>query len=125
MYPGRMSNSVGMSVEPWMLACPRRARIPPPGRPMLPSSSWMIDAARLTAAQLHPVRAVSLLARDVRLLLGRAGGRLTACLVVAPPLDPVGAVVGIPAGEETARVLRVPEVRVDDHRPVRVVLHVL
>ena len=27
-----------------MLAWPRRARMPPPGRPMLPSSSWMIAA---------------------------------------------------------------------------------
>ena len=36
-----------MSVEPWMLACPRRAMIPPPGRPMLPSSSWMIAAPRM------------------------------------------------------------------------------
>jgi len=42
-----MLNSVGMSVEPWMLACPRMAMIPPPGRPMLPSSSWMIAAARM------------------------------------------------------------------------------
>ncbi len=37
--PGRMLNSVGMSVEPWMLAWPRSAMMPPPGRPMLPSSS--------------------------------------------------------------------------------------
>jgi hypothetical protein len=36
-----------MSVDPWMLAWPRSARIPPPGRPMLPSSSWMIEAARM------------------------------------------------------------------------------
>jgi hypothetical protein len=36
-----------MSVEPWMFACPRSARMPPPGRPMLPSSSWMIEAARM------------------------------------------------------------------------------
>ena len=35
-----------MSVQPWMLACPRRARMPP-GRPMLPSSSWMIAPARM------------------------------------------------------------------------------
>ena len=34
--PGSRLNSVGMSVEPWMLACPRRAMMPPPGRPMLP-----------------------------------------------------------------------------------------
>jgi len=38
-YPGSRLNSVGMSVEPWMLACPRSASTPPPGRPMLPSSS--------------------------------------------------------------------------------------
>ena len=30
-----------------MLACPRIAMIPPPGRPMLPSSSWMIAAVRM------------------------------------------------------------------------------
>ena len=30
-----------------MLACPRRAMMPPPGRPMLPSSSWMIAAPRM------------------------------------------------------------------------------
>ena len=42
-----MLNSVGMSVEPWMLAWPRSARIPPPGRPMLPSSSWMIAEPRM------------------------------------------------------------------------------
>src|SRR5918911_723081 len=33
-----------MSVEPWIEACPRRAMIPPPGRPMLPSSSWRVAA---------------------------------------------------------------------------------
>ena len=38
---------MGMSVEPWMLAWPRRARMPPPGRPMLPSSSWMMAAVRM------------------------------------------------------------------------------
>jgi hypothetical protein len=38
-YPGRRSNSVGMSVEPWIDACPRSTMIPPPGRPMFPSSS--------------------------------------------------------------------------------------
>ncbi len=31
--------SVGMSVDPWIVAWPRSARIPPPGLPMLPSSS--------------------------------------------------------------------------------------
>jgi hypothetical protein len=36
-----------MSVEPWMFAWPRSARMPPPGRPMLPSRSWTIDAARM------------------------------------------------------------------------------
>jgi hypothetical protein len=36
-----------MSVEPWMFAWPRRARIPPPGRPMLPSKSCTIAAARM------------------------------------------------------------------------------
>ncbi len=34
-----------MSVEPWMLAWPRSAWMPPPGRPMLPSSSCRMLAA--------------------------------------------------------------------------------
>jgi hypothetical protein len=33
-----------------MLACPRSARTPPPGRPTLPSSSWMIDPALMNCA---------------------------------------------------------------------------
>ena len=49
---------MGMSVEPWIDACPRRARMPPPGRPMLPSNNWMIDAARMyctpTECCVHP-----------------------------------------------------------------------
>ena len=36
-----------MSVEPWIDACPRSARMPPPGRPMLPSSSCRIAAVRM------------------------------------------------------------------------------
>jgi hypothetical protein len=36
-----------MSVEPWMVACPRMAMTPPPGRPTLPSSSWMMEAVRM------------------------------------------------------------------------------
>lgn len=36
-----------MSVEPWMDACPRNARMPPPGRPMLPSRLCRIDAVRM------------------------------------------------------------------------------
>ena len=36
-----------MSVEPWMVAWPRSAMMPPPGRPMLPSSSWTIAAVRM------------------------------------------------------------------------------
>src|SRR5260370_39155389 len=39
-----------MSVEPWMLAWPRRAMMPPPGRPMLPSRSCRIAAVRTTSA---------------------------------------------------------------------------
>ena len=35
-----------VGASPGSLACPRRARIPPPGRPMLPSSVCRIDAAR-------------------------------------------------------------------------------
>ena len=42
-----MLNSVGMSVDPWMDACPRSAMIPPPGLPMLPSSSCRIAAVRM------------------------------------------------------------------------------
>src|SRR6266571_4524662 len=47
MYPGRRSYRVGTSVDPWIDAWPRNARIPPPGRPMFPRSSWMIAAARM------------------------------------------------------------------------------
>jgi hypothetical protein len=36
-----------MSLEPWIVAWPRIAMIPPPGRPMLPSSSCRIEAARM------------------------------------------------------------------------------
>ena len=36
-----------MSVEPWIVACPRSAMIPPPGRPTLPSRPCRIDAARM------------------------------------------------------------------------------
>ena len=58
IYPGSRSNSVGMSVDPWMEACPRSARIPPPGRPMLPSSACRIDAVRMyctpTVCWVHP-----------------------------------------------------------------------
>jgi hypothetical protein len=36
-----------MSVEPWIDACPRSAMMPPPGRPMLPSSSCRIEAVRM------------------------------------------------------------------------------
>ena len=36
-----------MSVEPWIEACPRRALIPPPGRPMFPRSIWMMAAVRM------------------------------------------------------------------------------
>ena len=36
-----------MSVEPWIDAWPRSAMMPPPGRPMFPSSSWMIAAVRM------------------------------------------------------------------------------
>src|SRR6266699_3082933 len=46
-YPGSRSNRVGMSVEPWIEACPRSARMTPPGRPMLPSSACRIEAVRM------------------------------------------------------------------------------
>ena len=35
-----------MSVAPWTLGSPRRAFTPPPGMPMLPSSSCITDMAR-------------------------------------------------------------------------------
>ena len=57
-YPGSRLNRVGMSVEPWMVACPRSAMMPPPGRPMLPSSSCRIEAVRMNCAPsvcwVHP-----------------------------------------------------------------------
>ena len=39
---------MGMSVEPWIVAWPRSARMPPPGRPMLPSSSCTSVAVRIS-----------------------------------------------------------------------------
>ncbi len=36
-----------MSVQPWMLECPRSAFTPPPGRPTLPSTSCSVAAARI------------------------------------------------------------------------------
>ncbi len=36
-----------MSVEPWIEACPRSAMMPPPGRPVLPSSACSVAAARM------------------------------------------------------------------------------
>jgi hypothetical protein len=39
-----------MSVLPWMLQRPRRARMPPPGLPTLPNRPWMIAAARIICA---------------------------------------------------------------------------
>jgi hypothetical protein len=36
-----------MSLDPWIEACPRIAITPPPGRPMLPSSTSRIDAQRM------------------------------------------------------------------------------
>ena len=36
-----------MSVDPWMEAWPRRAMMPPPGRPMLPSSCCRTPPARM------------------------------------------------------------------------------
>src|ERR671931_491827 len=99
-----MLKSVGMSVEPWMFAWPRSARIPPPGRPMFPRRSCTIAAARMywtptvcwvqprriAALELDAVSAMGLLARDVRDLLALAGGGLLLLgLRVAPARDPV------------------------------------
>ncbi len=36
-----------MSVMPWTLAWPRRAPMPPPAMPMLPSSNWIIAMQRM------------------------------------------------------------------------------
>ena len=36
-----------MSVTPCTLECPRSAFTPPPGRPMLPSSSWIMAMVRM------------------------------------------------------------------------------
>ena len=36
-----------MSVMPCTFACPRSAFTPPPARPMLPSSSWIIAIVRM------------------------------------------------------------------------------
>ena len=35
------------SVRPWMLEWPRKAFIPPPAMPMLPSRSWTIAIVRM------------------------------------------------------------------------------
>jgi hypothetical protein len=47
-----------LSVPPWMLAWPRKALMPPPGRPMLPSSSCSIAAACINCTEwlwcVHP-----------------------------------------------------------------------
>src|SRR5689334_22515266 len=47
-YPGRISHEMALSVLPWMLAWPRSAFMPPPGRPILPSSSWRMAAVRMS-----------------------------------------------------------------------------
>ena len=36
-----------MSVEPWIVAWPRSAMIPPPGRPMFPRRSCRMAAVRM------------------------------------------------------------------------------
>src|SRR5450759_4990235 len=46
MYEGHMLASVPMSVEPWTLASPRSALMPPPATPMLPRSIWTRAMAR-------------------------------------------------------------------------------
>src|SRR5881296_93132 len=118
-----------MSVEPWMFAWPRSAMIPPPGRPMLPSRSCTIDAARvlhrrvgvrrLAVRQRQPVRPVGLLAGHVGARLALARRELAARVLVAPRARLVDAVLGDEAGEEAVEVLDVLEVLVDDRRPVR------
>ena len=42
---GSVSYKVEMSVAPWMVEWPRRAIMPPPGRPMLPSNSCRMPAS--------------------------------------------------------------------------------
>ena len=85
----------------------------------------LVDLGRLTALELHPVRAVGLLARHVGLLLGLARGGRAPGLVVAPGVDRVRAVLRVPAREVPGRVLGVLEAPIDDHRAVGVVLDVI
>src|SRR5438874_1322048 len=102
-----------MSVEPWIDACPRSARIPPPGRPMFPSRSWTIDAVRMYCTPT--VCGVPALARG-------AGGFHP---FVLPGRVVVLLLLRIPAGKEAVEVLCVLELLVDDHRRVRERLDVL
>src|SRR5437763_7340912 len=85
----------------------------------------VVEVRRVTLPELHPVRAVRLLARDVGLLLGLAGGGLATGLVVSPGVDLVGAVPWVPAREVPARILGVLELRINDHWAIGEMLDVL
>src|SRR5256714_955841 len=66
-----------------------------------------------------------LLALAAEPLLALAGGAVDLRARVLPGRDIVLLLVGIPAGEDAVEVLGVRELLVDDHRRVRVRLHVL
>src|SRR5947207_2611879 len=75
-----------MSVEPWMFAWPRSARMPPPGRPMLPRRGWLVEAARIPCPAdgwpqhttgVQSVRAARLV-QPARDRIGRPGGGILA-----------------------------------------------
>src|SRR5262249_23015764 len=84
-----------------------------------------VDLGRLALLELHAVRAVRLVAGDIAHLLLLTGGELAGRAAVAPGLDLVGAVLLVPAGEESVELLRVAELVLEDHRRVREVLDVL
>src|SRR5690349_20868836 len=108
MYPGSRSVSRPRSVRPWMLECPRSAFMPPPGTPMLPSSSCTIAPARRTANTLDGfgrVTRVVLLhqivdAARMRERRVRADESVLAQLII-PGGFVVAAMVCVVAGEQT------------------------
>src|SRR5882724_5657716 len=105
-----------MSVEPWMLAWPRRARIPPPGRPMLPSRSWMIDAVLRPADGVDECRGPVAPGAGAQLLGNpeeeRSGHP-------ARLLDDLGRVAGVVALQDLVDAVRVLQGRIPVGRPAR------
>src|SRR3954470_18705750 len=113
-----------MSLAPWIVAWPRIAMTPPPGRPMLPSSSWRIAPARIictpseccvqpTAQQRAAVRSGPVMA--VSALAPRVGDQDLGDLLelgardAAHALDHLGrvaAVVALDDLKDAARVLQ-------------------